>query len=167
MTEQQVSQLAKALIEAKEKVKTASAVLKVAGKHAKFLEEEALPAAMQELGYKKLTLDNGQTITISLKVYAKIPDALKSKAMGWLVSNGFEGIIKNEIKVDYGTKEFKEAEKLINHLRREGANYTEKEFVHPQTLTAFLREQISKKKPIPMDLFGARSVFAATVKETK
>ena len=167
MTEQQVSQLAKALVDAKAKVKVAEEALKAAGKHAKFLEEEALPAAMQELGFTKLVIDNGPTITIGLKVYAKIPDALKSKAMGWLVSNGFEGIIKNEIKVDYGTKEFKEAEKLINHLRREGANYIEKEYVHHQTLTALLREQIRAKKPIPMDLFGARSVFAATVKETK
>ena len=53
---------------------------------------------------------------------------------------------------------------LMNYLQDGGLTVKFNESVHAQTMKAFLKEQIAKGSDIPLDLFGARPVWVATVK---
>ncbi len=140
------------------------AALKLAKEKARILREETIPNAMLELGITRLDLDGGQTLTMTQEVYASIPADQTTAAFEWLNKNGHGGLIKTEVKTLYGKGERKLAEKLAIQLCNKGLNTTFNESVHPQTLKAFLKEQIREGKKCPLDLFGARPVMTTKIK---
>jgi hypothetical protein len=157
--------LARALIDADEEVDKAEAALKAAKEAARLLREETIPGAMQELGLDKIRLDTGAEISVKQDVYASIPEAQKAGAFAWLTDNGFGGIIKTEVSASFARGDRDAAIELRDELERSGYNADLSESVHAQTMKAFLREQLKKGVNIPLDLFGARPVFVATVKQ--
>jgi hypothetical protein len=156
--------LARALVDADSAVEEAESALKHAKELARILREETIPSAMQELGIEKLELSTGQKITISQEVYASIPAAGKDEAHRWLENNGFGGLIKVGVTTQYGKGERAEALTLFNELHGRGLSAKLDESVHPQTLKAFLKEQISSGNNVPLELFGARPVWTAKIK---
>lgn len=158
--------MAQALIAADEAVEKADTELKAKKEKARILREETLPGAMQELGVTEFKLDSGQRISVRQEVYAQIPAASKGAAFQWLRDHGFDGLIKTGVTTEFGRGESEEAAKLLERLHTEGfINASLKEDVHPQTLKAFLKEQINAggDDPVPLDLFGARPVFTAKI----
>ena len=157
-----MSALARALLDADEAVEKAESALKTAKEHARVLREETIPAAMQELGLEELRLATGQRLRIQQDVYAAIPAAQKERAFEWLAGNGFGGLIKVDVRARYGKGDADAAVQLAHELRGRGLDATCEQNVHPQTLKAFLREQIaSGAANIPLELFGARPVWTA------
>ena len=132
-------------------------------KKANYLREEAIPTAMQELGFVKLVMADGQTITITNVVYASIPADNVQEAFQWLQDNNLDGIIKSKVMVEFGRGELDEAAELVQNLQNEDFDPTFEEKVHPQTLKATLRELIASGTPVPLELFGARAVTIAKV----
>lgn len=164
MTLGDVTRLVQALIDAEGEATRLASALKEANMKAQCLREESLPAALQEFGVTQLKLETGQTITIKQDVYASIPADNKPKAFKWLTDHGFGGLIKSAVAVSFDRGELKEAQKLVNDLSKKGMEPEFNETVHPQTLKAFLREQIAQGTEVPMELFGARAVFVANIK---
>lgn len=160
----EMAQLARALLDAEINIQATEETLKLVKKRAMRLREETIPSAMQELGLQKLQLDTGQTITIKQEVYASIPEENKTKAFGWLEKNNFGGLIKSVIKIEFGRDRLDEASYLCDRLQDQGHSPEFTESVHASTLKAFLREQVIKGTPIPLDLFGARPVWVAKIK---
>lgn len=160
----ELAALAAGLVEAERATEDAELALKRAKENERSLREEALPLAMQELGLCKVALDSGQTISIKQDVYASIPASGKDDAYEWIEDNGFGGLIKTIISVQYGKGELDKAQELLEELQEKGLNPDIKRDVHAQTLKAFLNEQIGKGAAVPLDLFGARPVFVAKVK---
>jgi len=159
----QMMQLARAMVDADQGVVDAETALAAAKEKARQLHEESVPSAMQELGVEKMTLDTGETLKVSQEVYASIPNENKRNAHDWLNTNGFGGLIKLEVAVNYGKGEQEVALALFKELHERGLQADLAEFVHASTLKAFLKEQIAKGAQVPLDLFGARAVFCAKI----
>ena len=68
--------------------------------------------------------------------------------------NGHEDLIKNTITCDFGRGEDGNAKVLKETLTGSGVSYTDKTAVHPQTLKAFVREQVESGQNLPLDLLG-------------
>ena len=159
----EMAMLARALVDADAAVEAADEALKAAKEKARQLREETIPSSMQELGVEKLTLSTGQTITIKQEVYASIPADSKNTAYGWLEEHGFGGLIKTAVSAAFGKGELTQAQQLAGELIKQGFEATVDRSVHPQTLKAFLKEQLSAGSNVPLELFGARPVWAAKV----
>lgn len=164
ITLDEMSALARALIDADAAIADAEEALKDTKEQARMLREETIPSAMQELGVEELKLSTGRKITIGQEVYASIPAASKHAAMEWLEHNGFAGLIKVAVQTQYGKGEIESAKQLFNELNSRGINCKFDESVHPMTLKAFLKEQISNGNNVPLELFGARPVWTAKIK---
>ena len=159
----EMKQLADALKEAEEATSKADAKLKEAKERERFIREETIPAAMQEMGLESITLDTGEKLTVKQEVYASIPSAGKPAAYAWLNDNGYGGLIKVAVELQFAKGEQDDAVQLTKELRERGLEVSAFEDVHSATLKAFLKEQISSGKNIPLDLFGARPIWQAKI----
>ena len=139
--------------------------LKKVKEEARRYREDIIPCALQELGVTKLVLESGETITLSQEVYASIPSQKKRYAFEWLVDNGFSGLIKVEVTTAFSKGEYQKAYALNEELHGKGVNSNLSQSVHPQTLKAFLKEQINKGSGVPLELFGASPVFKVNIKK--
>lgn len=160
----EISLLARQLVGAEKEVERAEDILKRAKEDARRLREEALPSAMDEAGVKELTLESGEKITVTTEVYCSIPVAKREEAFAWLESNNFGGLIKSDVSVAFDRGDKSKAEALVQRLVAEGLTPEMSTTVHPQTLKAFVKEQLAKGANVPLDLFGARPVNTARVK---
>ena len=160
MTESVVA-LAAALVRAQETVEQAELVLKEAKATQLRLEREDLPTAMAELGITELRLASGQSILLKSDVDARITDPA---ALAWLDSNGFGSLIKTSIEVALGREDRGTAAKVVSSLQAIGLQPEVTEGVHPQTLKAFVREQLAAGAAIPFDLFNIHPYQKATIK---
>lgn len=160
-----VSKLAQDLETSERKIAFYEQKLKEAKEENRRIAEVDLPNAMAELGLAELKLANGAKISIKAEVYCSISEANRYSAHHWLRSKGFGDLIKNELKVNFGRGEDHNAEILKQILDTGPYSYSEKESVHPQTLRAFLKEQLAEGNEIPMDLFSATPVNKAMIKK--
>lgn len=159
-----MSALARALIDADAAVQAAESALKTAKERSRLLREETIPSAMQELGLEELRLDTGERLRVQQDVYAAIPAADKERAFDWLAEHGFGGLIKVDVRAHFGRGSASEATQLAHELRGRGMDATCDQSIHPQTLKAFLREQIAAgNSSLPLELFGARPVWTAKI----
>jgi len=131
------------------------------------LKEETIPNIMTEIGVTSIQLDSGEIIEIKQEVYAQPRKEDKPLICEWLNDNGFGGLIKVMVAIQFGKGDQEEAVNLFQELNAEYSGVLLTEDIHPQTLKAFLREQITKGKNIPLDLFGAKPVMEAKLKKSK
>lgn len=155
--------LAHAMIEQDDVIDGLDAQLKAAKEVKRMLQEESIPMAMKELEIESFTLDTGEKLKVSQEVYASIPADRKMEAYAWLDDNGFGGLLKLSLSLQYGKGEKDEAVQLFKELSGRGLVPDLEEGVHAQTLKAFLKEQIAAGTVLPLDLFGARPVFVAKI----
>ena len=161
----EVTRLVEILREKMNRAEALSEELKSVNERIRVLTQESIPDAMMELGYQEIRLQDGSRITVKQEVYATINDERRAAALGWLRSNDFGGLIKNEVKVSLGKGDDAIAEEIASFLRSKGVPFEQKEGVHPMTLKSFLREQIEAGAAIPMEAFGAQCVNVAKVSQ--
>lgn len=118
------------------------------------ISERQLPEKMDELGMEEFKTRSGLKIKIKETIRGSIPKARQSEAYRWLRDNGFGGLIKREVKIPFGMGEDEKAQSLLSSLGEE-YDYDDKTSVHPSTLQAFLREQLSEGANIDLEMFGA------------
>ena len=128
------------------------------------METRVLPDIMMELGVAEFTNTDGIKIMIKPFVSAHISKDKLEDAHTWLRKNGHGDLIKHLVSVDVGKKE-NDANQAISALSSLGLEPIDKEQVHPQTLKAFVREQVESGKPFPLELFGAFLGQKATIKK--
>jgi len=129
------------------------------------VEREDLPELMRELGLSEMTLTNGLKVTVTEEVTASITEERRAAAHEWLRTHNFAGIIKVLVTVPFGRGEEAEAAELAAQIRaeHEGHEVNLSETVHPQTLKAFVKEQVQDGRPLPFDLFGVHPYSRAKV----
>lgn len=129
--------------------------------------EQDLPEAMDEVGMTTFTLDDGTKINVKAFYSASIPEERKEEAFEWLKEHDFDGMIKADVKVQFGKGEFEVAQSFLQFIRgfnEKAIDPEYKEHVHWQTLRAFVKEQVEGGKPLPLDMFG---VFVGRKAELK
>jgi hypothetical protein len=118
--------------------------LKEAIANLKKISEEKLPEAMKAAGgMKKFTLENGFEIEVKEGVHGSITKANQEWCYKWLRDNNNGDLIKNEFKVTFGKGEDEFADGLSGYLLEAEQDFSQKEFIHPQTLGAFVRTEDS------------------------
>ncbi len=165
-TDQEVNRIAdlcKKQIELEKEVDRLNELLAETQKKLSSIREHDLPDAMAEAGVSELKLKDGAKVTVQPFVGAHITEAKKRDAHQWLDENGHGGLIKRELTFKFN-REDTAWEKMMEQYSAMGwTNYKLKEAVHPQTLKAFVREQVEKGSDIPVSLFNIFSGFKAKI----
>ncbi len=128
--------------------------------------QEIIPNMMTEVGIETLTLAGGYSVSIKDEYYAKIPEN-SDDAFDWLRQNNYDGIIKTQVVADFGKGEDEKANEAIQVLTELGIFTKSNSFVHPQTLKAFVKEQLTKGSDLPLEAFGAGSVKTSVIVKQK
>ena len=126
--------------------------------------EQELPDAMQQAGLTEIVLSSGEKISISEFYSAHISKANQEQAYQWLISNGHEGLIKNEVMLKFGRGESGIVNDTVSNLKARGLSPEVRQSVHPSTLKAFVREQLTSGNDIPTEPFGIYIGTRATIK---
>lgn len=135
----------------KAKADKIAAELDAANDEIRHLETEVLPDGLKNLGIKDITLSSGAKIQLIDIISASITDENRQAAHDWLRKHNHGDIIKNNVTVSFGKGEDQFADKLVDYLikiRDEGhirfGDLVQKEAVHPSTLKAFVKGELSK-----------------------
>ena len=138
--------------------------LKVKKDYKKHLSENVLPNLFAEVGLSELKLADGRHLKVGNFYGASIKDAKKEAAFEWLRNKGHGDLIKNQVSCSFGRDEDEKARGLIDTLNQKGYPSSQREWVEPSTLRAFIREQHEAGKELPMDLLGAFVGQKTTIK---
>ena len=128
------------------------------------LSEEVLPSLFSEVGLSELKLSDGRKIKVSEYYTATPLVENRTKVFKWLRDNGFGDLVKNQVTCSFGRNEDEKARGLMSELNGKGLEPSQREWVEPSTLRAFVREQYEKGKELPMDLLGAYIGHKTTIK---
>jgi len=128
------------------------------------LSREVLPSLFSEVGLSELKLSDGRKIKVSEYYTATPLKENRAKVYTWLRDNGFGDLVKNQVTCSFGRNEEEKASGLLSHLSEKGYQSTQREWVEPSTLRAFVREQYEVGKELPMDLLGAFIGHKTTIK---
>lgn len=128
--------------------------------------QELVPSMMMELGLEKLILNGGYEISIKDEMYVKMPEDMYN-AFSWLRTHDLDSIIKTQVSVEFGKGEDDQAQAVVDMLAEQGIPARAKSTVHPQTLKAILREQMSRGVGIQLDDFGATVVKTTVIRSPK
>ena len=128
------------------------------------LLEESIPNMLGELGMKDFTMSDGSKITVKPFYSASIKEENRAQAYEWLRDNGHDDIIKNTVSVRFGRGEDELCDTLLNLLREQNYPVEQAQKIEPQTLKAWVREQVERGNAIPTELFGLYVGQKATIK---
>ena len=160
-----VSKLANKQLKLATEVVELEAGLKAKKEELRLTAENELPDAMQSAGLTQITLTTGEKISINEFYNAHISRANQEKAYEWLVSNGHEGLIKNEVLLKFGREEIEVVDQTVSALQARGLSPEVRQSVHPSTLKAFVREQFTSGNDVPTEPFGIYIGTKATIKK--
>jgi hypothetical protein len=128
------------------------------------LLEETIPAMLQELGLSKFSMTDGSEVTVKPFYSASIPEGKRAQAYEWLREHGYDDIIKNTVSVRFGRNEDQLCDALLNQLRGQNYPVEQTQKIEPQTLKAWVREQVERGSEFPTELFGVYVGQKATIK---
>ena len=128
------------------------------------LLEETVPNMLAELGMKEFTMSDGSKITVKPFYSASIKEENRAQAFEWLRDNGFDDIIKNTVSVRFGRNEDGLCDALLSLLRERNYPVDQAQKIEPQTLKAWVREQVERGSAFPSELFGVFIGQKATIK---
>ena len=114
----------------------------------------------------KFDLPNGKVITLKSTMRTSISAENKPAVTKWLIDEGHDAIIKCEAKYSFGKGERKIYTSFLEYTKEFAHPLTQSlnEGVHPQTLQAFVKEQLALGKDFPQELFGLYPQFEVRLK---
>jgi len=152
----EIAELARQQLALDTEIANLEATLKEKKEEFRRISEQSLPEALDSVGMSEFTLDTGFKIKVSTFYNASIPPDRKEEAYQWLDDNGHGGMIKTEVKTNFGRGELEAAKALIAEINE---NHPEiamdlNQTVHWQTLRAWVKEQVEGGHSLPIDMFG-------------
>lgn len=114
------------------------------------LRADLVPSLMKELGFSTVATDDGMKVEIKKIVQASLPqeDGKKSRALAWLREIEAGDVIKNEVRATFGKGEDELADRAAAALDALGIDVERKTTVHPQTLSALVRQRREEGKAV-------------------
>lgn len=162
-----ITVLGELMLAAEKKVIAAELELKKAKEEFTRLERNDLPDLMAELGLNMFKLPDGSVFELVEDVTCGISEERRPAAHRWIRDNGYEGLIKTELKMTFSPDELQKATELANELDGRGFSPEEKETIHAARLKSFVKERLEKGDAIPFDLFGINPFNRVKVKQPK
>lgn len=124
------------------------------------VQDKDLPDAMAAVNLSEVKLTTGKKITIKPMYFG----SATPEGMDWLRKHGHGDLIKNEVRGNFGRGEEEQAELMRQLLIEQGVPFSSKNSVHPQTMKAFIREQVEKGADIPLEKFKAHIINRCIIK---
>jgi DnaJ-class molecular chaperone len=159
-----LSRLAQLARDKKDEIAEKEEALKRANNDLRKLIEIDIPEAMREGQVQSIALEDGTKITVKPDVFASITAEMQDRAFAWLREHEMGGVIKHQVKADFGKNEGDAADKLLKFCEENNIPIADKETVHPQTLKALVKEQLEKGVDVPYDVFAIQAVTLAVIK---
>tara|TARA_R100001244_G_scaffold47804_1_gene42623 strand:+ start:2237 stop:2812 length:576 start_codon:yes stop_codon:yes gene_type:complete len=159
-----VSNLANKQLQVGSELAELEGAVKAKKEELRLISEQELPDAMQAAGLNEIVLSSGEKISIGEFYSAHISKANQEVAYQWLTANGHEGLIKNEVSLRFGRDESEVVKETVSNLKARGLSPEVRQSVHPSTLKAFVREQLTSGNDIPTEPFGIYIGTKATIK---
>ena len=160
-----VSSLAQKQINLTNEVSQIEDMLKAKKEELRLVQEQELPDALSEVGLTQIVLSSGEKISLSEFYSAHISKANQQQAYQWLIENGHEGIIKNEVSLKFNRGESQIVDETVLALKSRGLSPEVKQSIHPSTLKAFVKEQLTTGNDIPTEPFGIYIGTKANIKK--
>jgi hypothetical protein len=133
----------------------------------KVVQEKQLPDAMDDAGILYYGTDDGLEIEVEDKIMGGLKVENRPAGHSWLEEQGYGRIIKSKVVADFTREELETAYKLVEELRSKGLVVNLERNVHPQTLLAFIKEQLAEGRDIPLEIFSVYQQRSAKVKQKK
>ena len=159
-----VSALANKQLGLAKQLEELEASVKAKKEELRLTSEQELPDAMQAAGLTQIKLSTGENIAISEFYNAHISKANQEIAYKWLLANGHEGLIKNEVLLKFGREETAVVNETVAALKSRGLAPEIRQSIHPSTLKAFVKEQLTTGNDIPTEPFGVYIGSKAIIK---
>ncbi len=152
-----------ALILKQHEIIQAEEALKDLKRHERILNQDTIPMLMENLGFESITVD-GKKVSVKDSVQISIPAAQKPGAFVWMDKNGHGDLIKIALTAKFARGESQLAGEAFDALLDIGASPNQTEAVHPGTLKAWAREELSQGHSLPQEFFKIHVVKLTTVK---
>lgn len=149
-----VSSLVKKQFTLEQRVTDIEEELRLTKEELRRVSEEHLPSALREHGLKELRMEDGSFVSVAPFYSASIPKDRTVEAFEWLRENEFGDLVKNTVSASFGRGRDDEAQALLDNLEKQGMDVSQKQWVEPMTLKAFVKEQVEKGSELPTELFG-------------
>lgn len=163
----QISQLAEMQADLEQSIAAKKQELAVLEDDLKYVQSEALPAALAEAGVTEFTLNNGFSIKVKPHYYASISADNKEQAFRWLEDHKLDSVIKNVVKCSFNKGDNQQAKLAMEELSLLGFNPEQEMSVHHMTLKSLVKDLFERGVEFPLDLFGAGVVNKAMIKSGK
>lgn len=160
---QELGELANKVANLDEKIIQKENELKNLRKEYNDVATNKIPDLFDEFGLSKLTLTDGTFIEINRKYAASITKENQSECFKWLKKHKFDSLIKHQLISNLKKGENKEAAEILKLCKKLGVTYVDKKSVHPNTLSAFVKEQIESGADFPQELFKVFPIRIAKV----
>jgi hypothetical protein len=167
---QTISVFATRAIELKQTIAAAEQYLANLNAELEEIEEKKLPAALQAVGMRTFEMNDGSKIKIGPKFQGGVvekDEEQRIKQLNWIIENGGQDLIKDEIKIKYGKSSFELAQKTKELLKENNIGFENKESVHAGSLGAWVKELIiDNGKVIPaedLNALGWRFFYKANI----
>mgnify|MGYP000023523729 CR=1 FL=1 len=128
------------------------------------IELKKLPAIFDEISLESIELQDGTKVSVSETVTASIPKARHDEALSWFRTTGNGDIVKNELKASFGRGDDAKARQLNDFVAQHSIDATRREYVHPGTLKAFVKENLATLDSDVLSMLGAFIVKKAKIK---
>ena len=110
------------------------------------VSEDQIPSLMDEIGISKITLSNG--LKLSTKFFAS-GKVLSEDVYDWFEKEGFADIVKSVLTVNTRRIEKQDLAPIKEAIREAGLEFGEKDSIHYQTMSSWLRERIDAGMSLP------------------
>jgi len=161
---EEVSKLAEKQLHLEREIEIIELHLTDAKNNLRMIQENLLPEAMLACGMEEFKMENGLKIKIKSDIHSSIRKDFVSEAMRWLDEHELGGIIKSQVDVSFARGEAVKSHQLVEYCKAAGFNVSEKESVHPSTLKATVKDQMSRGIQFPDELFSIYQSRKAEIK---
>jgi hypothetical protein len=149
-------------------IKQQEADLKAAKAAFQSLVTGRIPDAMAEIQSGHFTF-KGWEVAVADFVSGSLPKEpeARQKAIDLLEAYGAEGLIKTEVKIEFGKSQHNEAMSVAGELKERGYPVDANSGVNSQSLCKFARDRIASGEPIDTEALGLYTGRVAKFKELK
>lgn len=160
----QLSELCQKQISIENQISDAEESIKKLKKDLAEYRDNKIPDLFDELGMSKFSLTDGTEVSVERGFVGNITAKTQKEAFAWLKKNKHGDIIKHDFTVKMKSGQDEQVKELREELGLLGVTYAEKSSVHPQTLKAFVNEQMNQGTDIPQDAFNIFPIRKAKIK---
>lgn len=162
-----VSQLCQEQIELEDKLEVAEARVEELKEKLREVSEKKLPDLLKERGLSEVRLAQGHKLVMKDQYFASIPVENRETSHKWFREKGFGDLIKNLLTLSFGRGEDNRAAQLLEELKSRGFEPQQNQSIHPQTLKAFVREQLTSGNHIPEEVVKVTIVPKVKIERKK